>query len=85
MASTTTTPITCPAMCCAGKCGGETVEASGFGSPKATQIRVAPCSFLVAQGWRGPQLVEYKSRADYLLPAATTTVVRHRDGLVTLG
>jgi hypothetical protein len=78
-----TTPVTCPGLCGpTGQpaCGGETVEATGLADFHATQVKVAPCSKLSAQGWRGPQLVLRKSDADQLFPAQT--VLQHRDGLV---
>lgn len=81
MSSTTTTRITCPGICGATTCG-EQVDAYGFGDFAATTVRVDPCSKLLAQGWTGPQLVERKSRADYLIPTVQATVLRHRDGLV---
>lgn len=86
--STTTTKregreIVCPGRCCGVTTCGETVLAYGFEDFGATTVEVDPCSKLLEAGWSGPQLVELKSRADYLLPPATTTVWQHRDGLVT--
>jgi hypothetical protein len=82
MASTTsTTFVTCPGLCGPTTCGQQ-VAAHGFGEFAATTVTVEACDRLLAQGWTGPQLVERKSRADYLLPAPAAAV-RHRDGLVS--
>lgn len=75
--------VTCPGMCGQTTCG-EQVAAHGFGDFRATTVTVDPCSRLTAQGWTGPQLVERKSHADYLLPAQPAGL-RHRDGLVVFG
>lgn len=83
MARTTPTYVTCPGLCGTETCGQQ-VAAHGFGDFAATSVTVDPCGKLLAQGWVGPQLVERKSRADYLLPAATATVLQHRVGLVAL-
>lgn len=51
-----TTPVICPGDCCGGKCGGETVQASGpgfAGSQRRKTVTTTPCSVLVGQGWRG--------------------------------
>lgn len=47
--ATTSSSVVCPAQvsCCAGKCGGEVVTAT-YGRKS---VAVAPCSFLLAQGW----------------------------------
>lgn len=74
--------ITCPGKCCGVTTCGETVEAFGFHDFDATTVEVMPCSKLLAQGWTGPQLIEYKSRAGYLLPTAPTTYWQHMEGLV---
>lgn len=77
----TTSDVRCPGMC-GGRCGGEAVTAD-FGTFRATTVRVAPCSYLLAQGWVGPQQVLRKSEADRLEPAGgRPSVIRHRDGLV---
>jgi hypothetical protein len=81
MASTTF--VTCPGLCGPASCGQQ-VAAHGFGDFAATTITVEACDKLLAQGWEGPQLVERKSRADYLLPSAPAGR-QHRDGLVVFG
>lgn len=68
-ASTTAdvTLVTCPGTICGkGAACGDRVEARGFNSPRAKTVRVAPCTTLLAQGWTGIQLAEFKARADYL-------------------
>ena len=75
------TLVLCPGLCGPATCG-QRVEAHGFGSFTATTVSVDPCDKLLAQGWVGPQLVERKSRADYLLDAQPGTW-QHRDGLVS--
>jgi hypothetical protein len=61
-----TTPTTCPALYapCAGKCGGEqvTVRRSmravrGQRGVKAMALVFGPCSYVLAQGWRGDAAV----------------------------
>ncbi len=90
MASTdlrATITVGCPGMCGptgSPACGGEEVVAD-MGTWADTTVSVAPCSHLVAQGWEGPQVVEFKSRAGYLEPTGTRQVVRHTDGLVWIG
>jgi hypothetical protein len=76
-----TTFVTCPGLCGPTSCGQQ-VAAHGFGEFAATTITVEACDKLRAQGWTGPQLVERKSRADYLLPQQPAAW-RHRDGLVS--
>lgn len=53
--------VLCPGMCGATSCG-ETVEAN-FGTAKATTVRVAACTSLVAQGWTGHQMAVRKTEA----------------------
>lgn len=45
----TTSSVVCPSSvsCCAGKCGGEVVTAT-YG---AKSVSVAPCTYLLGQGW----------------------------------
>lgn len=50
--ATTSTQVRCPQLCCAG-CGGESVTATY----RAKTVAVTPCASLLAQGWKGPQLV----------------------------
>ncbi len=40
--------VRCPGVSCGSRCGGETVEVR-----TAKTVRVAACSSLVEQGWRG--------------------------------
>ncbi len=66
-------------------CGGEAVVAD-YGTFDSTQILVAPCSSLVAQGWPAdsPQLALRKSDEARLCGVEVPpVVVRHVDGLVT--
>lgn len=83
MTSITTTRVTCPAAVapCAGKCGGEAVEAT-YG---AKSVIVEPCSFVLAQGWTGPGVVLWHNQALQHLVPVTPAAVRHTDGLVALG
>lgn len=59
--------VVCPAQfsCCAGKCGGETVAAR-FGRKT---VAVEACSFLVAQGWTGDNVVLWHNQAVELVEA----------------
>ena len=73
--------VRCPARysCCAGKCGGETVEAR-FG---ARTVELAPCSVLRDQGWTGDvNVVLWHSQAVELEPAGRPAL-QHVEGLVT--
>jgi hypothetical protein len=82
--STTATLIRCPGKACAaGANCAEQVVAHGLGDFAATQVAVEPCTSLVAQGWTGPQLVEFQSRAGYLVPQVAP--LQHREGLVIFG
>lgn len=74
-ATVTTTQVTCPAdhAPCAGKCGGELVTATWKGS----HVTLSPCSFVVAQGWRGNVAAVLWSDQ---MPGEAG--VRHADGLV---
>lgn len=79
--TTTTTHVACPAAVssCAGKCGGEVVEAT-----YAKTVSVSACSFLLSQGWTGPNVVLWHDQAlAYLVPAAAAPV-QHSAGLVVL-
>jgi len=67
--ATSSTSVVCPAdvSCCAGKCGGEVVTAT-YG---AKSVSVAPCSYLLAQGWTGANVVLWHNQAlQFLTPAA---------------
>ena len=75
--------VTCPGLCGPTTCG-EQVEATGLDDFNAATVTVAPCTRLAGQGWEGPQAVYRKTDAiERLLPPATVTTWRHRDGLVT--
>lgn len=79
MATITTASVQCPAAvsCCAGKCGGEAVTATY----RADSVEVSACSYLLAQGWTGANVVLWHNQAlQYLVPA--TTAVQHVKGLV---
>jgi hypothetical protein len=81
MASKITTikrTIACPQECCAGQCAGESVVWT-FGS----QVTVAPCSALLAQGWTGIQLALRHEQADRYMPIVSAGW-QHRDGLVVI-
>ncbi len=57
----TTALVVCPGVCGPTSCG-EVVEAN-YGTAKATTVRVAACSKLVAQGWTGHQMAVRKTEA----------------------
>lgn len=78
MATTTTHSATCPMH--EGGCGELVTARTSFEEPTVT---FAACRSLIAQGWKGPQAVLWKSQAERYLPAATETIVRHADGLVS--
>ena len=67
--SQTATPsqtVGCPGHefgCCAQPQGHEQVEV--LTSARAKTVRLAPCSALLAQGWRGHQLAFAKGDADW--------------------
>lgn len=84
MAANTTRRISCPMHAGSDSplsCGGELVEID-LGSFRSTTYKVAPCSSLIAQGWKGPQEVGRKTDAERYFPQ-TESVWQHRDGLVT--
>ena len=76
----TITSVRCPERysCCAGKCGGETVTAS-FGKDTVT---VSACSYLLAQGWTGANVVLWHSQAVELETASQPQALQHTAGLV---
>lgn len=78
-----TSQVICRGVCCGGKCGGAPVEAR-YGE---VTIELAPCPFLVAQGWRGDVAeVLWLSQGLDLTPAGAQAMdVRHADGLVVTG
>lgn len=81
MAANSVSLVVCPAQfsCCAGKCGGEAVAAT-FGRKS---VSVDPCSYLLAQGWTGANVVLWHSQAVELQPVAPAAM-QHTDGLVVI-
>ena len=64
----TTASVVCPAevSCCAGRCNGEAVTAT-YGR---NSVKVSPCSYLLAQGWTGDNVVLWHNQAvQYLVVA----------------
>ena len=60
--TTQTYSTSCPGGC-GGRCNGELVEVKGLGSKTAKTVRFAPCSYLLKQGWTGPQLAVFQADA----------------------
>ena len=64
----TTASVVCPAevSCCGGRCGGEVVTAT-YGRKT---VKVSACSYLLAQGWTGDNVVLWHNQAvQYLVVA----------------
>jgi hypothetical protein len=64
----TTTPNTAKTITCPMHLGGcgELVAVTNYDDFNSPTVEVAACRNLLDQGWTGPQLVEWRSRADYL-------------------
>ena len=78
---TTTTAVKCPGIVCREQEACTAVVDATYG-PKT--VSVSACPSLIEQGWTGPAVVFWHNQAvERLVPAATATVVQHRDGLVT--